>query len=162
MIVNEKAKALIKRFEGKRLRAYRCPAGVLTIGYGHTSAAGLPKVTDGMSITDAEADAIFSHDIELFSAQVAPLIKADVSGNQFGACVSLAYNIGVGAFSKSSVLRFVNQKKFQSAADAFKLWNKAGGRVLPGLTERRAAERELFLKPDTAASAPPAGNHPAQ
>lgn len=148
VIVNEKTKELIKRFEGKRLRAYRCSAGVLTIGYGHTSAAGAPKVVPGMTITDKEANAIFDRDIERFAAKIEGLIKVDLTDNQFGACVSLAFNIGVGAFSKSSVLRFINKSQFDNAADAFALWNKAGGRVLPGLTKRRAAEAALFQEDD--------------
>ena len=148
MLVNNKTKELIKRYEGKRLRAYRCSAGVLTIGYGHTSAAGAPKVTPGMTISEKEANAIFDRDIERFAAKVEDLIKVEITDNQFGACVSLAFNIGVGAFSKSSVLRFINQNKFDNAADAFALWNKAGGRVLPGLTKRRAAEAALFQEDD--------------
>ena len=148
MIVNDKTRELIKRFEGKRLRAYRCSAGVLTIGYGHTSAAGSPKVTPGMTISDKEANAIFDRDIERFAAKVEDLIKVELTDNQFGACVSLAFNIGIGGFSKSSVLRFINKHQFDNAADAFALWNKAGGRVLPGLVKRRAAEAALFQEDD--------------
>jgi lysozyme len=148
VIVNDKSKELIKRFEGKRLKAYRCSAGVLTIGYGHTSMAGLPKVTPGMTITAAECDAIFDRDIERFAAKVESLITVDIGDNQFGACVSLAYNIGVGAFAKSSVLRFLNKGQFNDAADAFALFNKGGGRVLPGLVSRRAAEAALFQSDD--------------
>lgn len=148
MIVNDKTKELIKRFEGRRLKAYRCSAGVLTIGYGHTSMAGSPQVTPGMTITAGDADAIFDRDIERFAARVEALIKVPVSENQFGAMVSLAFNIGVGAFAKSSVLRFTNKKQFNNAADAFALWNKAGGKVLPGLTKRRAAEAALYREDD--------------
>jgi len=148
MIVNDRTKDLIKRFEGKRLKAYRCAAGVLTIGYGHTSMAGAPKVTPGMTITEKEASAIFDRDIERFAAKVEDLIKVELTDNQFGACVSLAYNIGVGGFAKSSVLRFINKKQFDNAADAFALWNKAGGKVLPGLTVRRAEEAALFREDD--------------
>ena len=103
-----------------------------------------------MTVTADEADAIFSRDIERFAANVEALIKVDVGDNQFGALVSLAYNIGVGAFSKSSVLRFVNKKQFNDAADAFALWNKGGGKVLPGLVSRRAAEVSLFQLDDVA------------
>lgn len=148
MIVNAKTKDLIKRFEGKRLKAYRCSAGVLTIGYGHTSMAGSPQVTPGMTITAGDAEAIFDRDIERFAARVEAMIKVPISENQFGACVSLAFNIGVGAFSKSSVLRFLNKKQFNNAADAFALWNKAGGKVQPGLVRRRAAEAALFREDD--------------
>lgn len=148
MIVNDAAKRLIKKYEGLRLRAYRCSAGKLTIGYGHTSAAGAPDVKPGMVITKAEAEKIFDRDIEKFASGVAALIKVDVTENQFGACVSLAFNIGLGGFAKSSVLRFLNARKLDDAADAFLLWNRAtqNGRkvVLPGLTKRRAAEAALF------------------
>lgn len=152
MIVNDKTRELIKRYEGKRLRAYRCSAGVLTIGYGHTSAAGAPKVTPGMTISDKEANAIFDRDIERFAAKVEDLIKVELTDNQFGACVSLAFNIGVGGFAKSSVLRFINKRQFDNAADAFALWNKVdkNGRkvVEPGLVKRRAAEAALFQEDD--------------
>jgi len=150
MIVNSRAKALIKKFEGRRLTAYRCSAGVLTIGYGHTSMAGSPQVTPGMKITAKQADEIFDRDIERFAAKIEDLIKVEIGENQFGACVSLAFNIGVGGFAKSSVLRFINQRKFNDAADAFMLWNKAGGRVLPGLTKRRAEEAALFREDEVA------------
>lgn len=152
MDINDATKKLIKEFEGLRLKAYRCSAGVWTIGWGHTSAAGAPKVVPGMTITKAEAERIFDRDIERFAARVETLIKVDVTDNQFGACVSLAFNIGLGAFAKSSVLRFINAKRFDDAADAFMLWNKVtkGGRkvVEPGLTRRRAAEMELFKADD--------------
>lgn len=148
MEVSKEAKDLIKKFEGLRLEAYRCSAGVLTIGYGHTSAAGAPEVKQGMKITRAEANRIFETDLQKFATRVDDLIKVPLTDNQFGACVSLAYNIGIGAFGKSSVLRFVNKKQFENAADAFLLWNKAGGRVLPGLVKRRAAEAALFRKDD--------------
>jgi lysozyme len=148
MVVNSATKKLIKKWEGLRLKAYRCSAGVWTIGWGHTSAAGEPSVKEGMTITKREAERIFDRDIERFAARVEALIKTDVTENQFGAAVSLAFNIGVGAFSKSSVLRFINQRRFDDAADAFMLWNKVtkGGRkvVERGLTNRRADEMALF------------------
>jgi len=148
MNVNTATKKLIKEYEGLRLKAYRCSAGVLTIGWGHTSAAGEPVVRPGMTITKAEAERIFDRDIEKFAVGVEKLIKREINDNQFGACVSLAFNIGVGAFSKSSVLRFLSKGKFDDAADAFMLWNKVkkGDKkvVERGLTRRRAAEAALF------------------
>lgn len=144
MVVNSATKSLIKEYEGLRLKAYRCSAGVLTIGWGHTSAAGEPVVKSGSSISKAEAERIFDRDIENFAVGVEKLIKVDLNENQMGACVSLAFNIGLGAFSKSSVLRFVNKSKFSDAADAFLLWNKVGKKPVPGLTRRRAAEAALF------------------
>ena len=144
MVVNSATKSLIKEFEGLRLKAYRCSAGVLTIGWGHTSAAGEPVVKPGLTISKAEAIRVFDRDIQNFSEGVERLIKVDLTENQFGACVSLAFNIGVGAFSKSSVLRFVNKKRFDDAADAFLLWNKVGKKAVAGLTRRRASEAALF------------------
>jgi len=152
MNINPAAKKLIKEYEGLRLKAYRCSAGVLTIGWGHTSAAGEPTVKPGMTISKAEAERIFDRDIEVFAEGVANLIKVELDDNQFGACVSLAFNIGVGAFSKSSVLRFVNKKRFDDAADAFLLFNKVkknGKKVVEkGLVRRRAAEAALFKTND--------------
>ena len=154
MIVNERTKSLIKKFEGRRLTAYRCSAGVLTIGYGHTSMAGAPQVTPGMKITAKQADEIFDRDIERFAAKIEDLIKVDLGENQFGACVSLAFNIGVGGFAKSSVLRFINKRQFNDAADAFMLWNKVkkNGKLVvePGLTKRRAEEAALFREDEVA------------
>jgi GH24 family phage-related lysozyme (muramidase) len=150
MRIPKAALDLIKKYEGLRLNAYKCSAGVWTIGYGHTSAAGEPEVTPGMTITRAEANRIFDKDIQNFAVGVERLIKVPVSPAQFGACVSLAFNIGLGAFKKSSVLRFINQNRMNDAADAFLLWNKAGGKVLKGLVRRRAEEAELFSSADKA------------
>jgi GH24 family phage-related lysozyme (muramidase) len=137
--------ALIKQFEGFRGTAYKCPAGVWTIFYGHTSMAGPPKVTPGMKGTRAEGERILKEDLKVYEAGVRRAIKIELTPNQYSACVSLCYNIGVGAFGRSSVARFCNRRQWKNAADAFALWNKAGGRVLPGLTRRRAAEAALFM-----------------
>ncbi len=152
MKLTSEAKTLIKKREGLRLTSYRCPAGVLTIGYGHTSAAGEPVVTAGMKITKTQAENIFDHDIETFAKQVAATIPSSawLPDGAFSACVSLAFNIGLGAWKGSSVLKFIKLNRLDDAADAFLLWNKAtvkGKRqVLPGLTSRRAAEAALFTK----------------
>lgn len=148
--------ALIKRWEGCRLRAYRCSAGVLTIGYGHTSAAGSPRVYEGMTITQAEADAILVRDLVKYETAVDRALVREPSQPQFDACVSLCFNIGPGAFSGSSVARHFNAGNIVRAADAFLLWNKAGGRVLPGLEARRQDERKLFLSPAKPQPAAPA------
>jgi lysozyme len=81
-----------------------------------------------------------------FSAKIMPMIKVPVTDNQFSACVSLSYNIGDGAFSRSSVLKYINAKDFANAAKSFALWNKGVGKVLPGLVKRRESEKQLFLK----------------
>jgi len=141
---------LVKDFEGFRAKAYRCPAGVWTIGYGHTSMAGKPDVKPGMVISKAEGERILMNDLRVYEAGVRSAIKVNLTPNQYSACVSLCYNIGVGAFRRSSVARFCNRSQWKNAADAFALWNKAGGRVLPGLVRRRAAEASLFLKSSNA------------
>jgi lysozyme len=137
---------LIKQWEGFRAKAYRCPAGVWTIGFGHTSMAGKPDVKQGMVISKAEGERILLNDLKVYEAGVRSVIKVNLTPNQYSAAVSLCYNIGVGAFRRSSVARFCNRGQWKNAADAFALWNKAGGRVLPGLVRRRAAEAALFAK----------------
>ena len=136
---------LIRKWEGCRLAAYRCPAGVWTIGYGHTSMAGPPTVTAGLKITQQEADDILVRDLVKYEAAVDRALTRSPTQPQFDACVSLCYNIGQGAFAGSSVARKFNAGDISGAADAFLLWNKAGGKVLPGLEARRADERRMFL-----------------
>lgn len=136
---------LIKRFEGLRLTAYRCPAGVWTIGYGHTSAAGAPDVTPGMTITPQEADDILIRDLVKYEAAVSRALTRSPSQAEFDSMVSLCFNIGPGPFASSSLVRRYNAGDRARAADAFLMWDKAAGRVLPGLSARRAAERRLFL-----------------
>jgi lysozyme len=151
MTVNQATLYLVKGFEGLRVDAYQDSAGVWTIGYGTTAAAGLgitPKA--GMRITEAAAERLLLAGLDKFAGQIAPLITVPVNGNEFGACVSLAYNIGPGAFGKSTVLRKLNAGDRAGAAEAFVMWSKDGGKTLAGLTRRRAAEAKLFLTPDTA------------
>lgn len=151
-MINAAALDLIKEFEGFRAQAYRDPVGIVTIGYGTTAAAGVgisPKMGD--TITEAQASEYLMRAVDKFSAQIRPKITRETTPNQFGAMVSLAYNIGPSAFAKSSVLKRFNAGDVQGAADAFLMWNKAGGKVLGGLKRRREAERALFL---TTAPAP--------
>jgi lysozyme len=146
MQTNAEGLSLIKIFEGLRLKAYKDPVGILTIGYGHTYAAGAPEVKLGMVITREEAEAMLRRDLVMYEKAVADAVKVALTSNQNSACVSLCYNIGPGNFKKSSVLRFINQGRFDDAADAFLLWNRAGGKILSGLVKRRAAEAALFIK----------------
>lgn len=139
--------ALIGR-EGCRLKAYRDAVGVWTVGVGHTGRAAPPAVTPGLAITAAEADAILTADLKPFELAVAQAVARPLTQNQFDACVSLAFNIGAGAFRTSSVARFASAGETLEAADAFLLWTRAGGRVLEGLVSRRHAERAQFLAPD--------------
>jgi lysozyme len=148
MKINKAAIDLVKEFEGCKLTAYRDPIGVWTIGYGTTARAGLGIIpTGGMTITQAEADQLLADGLNKFADQIRPMINADLNDNQFGACVSLAYNIGVYGFNRSTALEKINDGDYAKAADAFLLWNKAGGKTLKGLVRRREAERKLFLTP---------------
>jgi lysozyme len=145
-MINNAATALIKEFEGCKLSAYKCPAGVWTIGYGTTAGAGIGVTPhDGMKITQDQADHYLNITLTNFAREISPSITQPINENEFGAFVSLAYNIGAGAFKKSSALRYFNAGDKAKAADAILMWNKAGGKVLSGLVRRRTAERALFL-----------------
>lgn len=145
MNVNAAGLSLIMRSEGLELEAYRDAVGVWTIGYGHTSMAGLPKVTPGMKITKEEAREILARDVEKFAVGVREIIKVPLTDNQFSAIVSFSYNVGLGALRSSSVLKAINSRNFSEVPRRLMLWVKAGGRTLPGLVTRRAAEGKLFL-----------------
>jgi lysozyme len=148
MNINKATIDLVKNFEGCKLTAYRDPIGVWTIGYGTTARAGLGIIpTGGMTITQAEADQLLADGLNKFADQIRPMINVGLNDNQFGACVSLAYNIGGHGFSTSSALKHINAGDYAKAADSFLLWNKAGGKTLKGLVRRREAERKLFLTP---------------
>ena len=130
---------LIKRFEGLRLSSYRDAVGVWTIGWGHTRTA-----RPGMRITREEADGLLREDVARFEACVESAVGRMINQNQFDALVSFAFNVGCSALSRSTLVRKVRAGDALGAANQFARWNKAGGRVLAGLTRRRAAERELF------------------
>lgn len=140
MSAQEVALGLIKPFEGCKLRAYRCPAGVWTIGWGATG----PDIVEGLVWTQAQADARLAQDVSKFLAGVRAAVKEPATDGQLGAMTSLAYNIGLAAFRKSTLLRLFNAGDVRGAAAQFARWNKAGGKVLPGLTRRRAAECAAF------------------
>lgn len=144
MQITDEGLALIKRFEGFRPRAYRCPAGVWTIGYGHTSSAGPPAVSADMAVDETMAETILRRDVEQFAAAVRTSLTRRLDDRQFSALVSFAYNVGIGNFRSSSVLRAVNAGDFDAVPRRLQLWNKAGGKVLAGLVRRRGAEAELF------------------
>jgi lysozyme len=141
MRINEEGLKLLKKFEGCKLKTYRCVAGVLTIGYGHTG----KDVTEGMTITKKEAEDLLVKDLERFEAGVKDLVKVSISENQFSALVSFAYNIGLNALSGSTLMKKLNAGDIMGAANQFERWNKAGGKEVQGLTNRRLAERDLFL-----------------
>lgn len=152
MKMTEEGLALIKRFEGLRLDAYRDAVGVWTIGYGHTSMAGAPQVHAGLRISEAEAHEILARDVEVFAQGVRELLVVELSNQQFSALVSFAYNVGLGGLKRSSVLAAVNNREFDAVPRRLSLWTKAGGRVLPGLVRRRAAEGALFMSANVAQS----------
>ena len=140
--INERGLNLIKSFEGLRLEAYRDAVGVLTIGWGSTG----PHVKTGMVITEEEAEALLRKDLSRFEAGVeACIADAPTTSDQFAAMVSLSFNIGLGRFATSTVLKRHKLGNRIGAANAFLLWNRAGGQVLRGLTRRREAERRLYL-----------------
>lgn len=140
MDVSEKGINLIKKYEGCRLTAYKCPAGILTIGYGHTGS----DVHVGMTITQEKADALLKIDLMIHCNNVEKLVKVPLTQNQFDALVSLEYNIGYGQFKNSTLLRLLNQGKYKEASEQFKVWRLGGGKVLPGLVKRRAEEALIF------------------
>lgn len=155
MQTNEAALKLIKDFEGWRANAYPDPAtggAPWTIGYGHTTAAGPPKVAKGLKITQEEGDAILRRDLKAVEKTVADAVKVPLNENQFGALVSFTFNCGGGNLRKSTLLKKVNDKDFKAAAAEFAKWNKAAGKVMAGLTRRRAAETALFLLPSKVAA----------
>ena len=134
--------SLIQEFEGLELKAYKCPAGIWTIGYGHTG----PEVYEGQTITKDEAEAILNNDLKKFEDGVDKLVTVHLTDNQKAALVSFAFNVGLGNLKNSTLLKMLNQGRYSDAAMQFLRWDKAGGKPLKGLSRRRAAERELFLK----------------
>lgn len=131
---------LIKSFEGLKLRAYLCPAKVWTIGFGSTG----PHVTPGKVITEAQADELLKDDLDRFEKAVTRLVTVPLTQNQYDALVSFAFNVGISALERSTLLKRVNAKLFDQAAAEFSKWNRGGGKILAGLTRRRAAEAALF------------------
>jgi lysozyme len=147
MKVNAEGYALIKRFEGCRLKSYRCPSGIWTIGFGNTFYENGDKVKEGDVITQQRAEELAKFIIDQFAVSIAPFIQKTLTENQFSACVSLAYNIGTGGFKRSSVFKKLNVNPTDATiADSFRLWNKGGGKILAGLVKRREAEIQLYFK----------------
>ena len=140
---------LIQHFEGclklheGKYKAYRCPANVLTIGWGHTNHHG--RKFDAASIwTAEECHQAFMEDMQGFERDVRKMATVPLTDYQFSALVSLAYNIGSSALKGSTLLRKLNSGDYIGASHEFKKWNKAGGKVLKGLTRRRASEAIMF------------------
>ena len=147
MKLSDKGYDLIKRFEGFSDRPYKCPAGISTIGYGNTYYPNGTKVkiTD-KQITREYANQILAHIADEFAEDVLKLVKSKITVNQLNALTSFAYNVGVANLAKSTLLKLVNiNPNDGNIAKEFLKWNKAGGKVLNGLTNRRIAESALYF-----------------
>jgi lysozyme len=140
MKVSQQGVDLIKQLEGFSAQAYRCPAGKLTIGYGH-----MLQDTSISEISSAMAEALLKVDIERFESAINRLVRVPLSQNQFDALVSLIYNIGIAAFSRSILLKKLNKGDFSAAADEFDRWVYVGKTVSVGLQSRRKIEKSLFI-----------------
>lgn len=141
MQISEKGLDLIRGSEGLSLKAYVCPAGILTIGYGHTG----PDVTAHLTITQDQANQLLRQDVARFESSVNEFVPLSMTQGMFDALVSFAYNLGAGALKSSTLLKKLIAGDKAGAADEFLRWNKANGQVLKGLTVRRESERKLFL-----------------
>lgn len=153
MKTSKKGLKFITQWEGTFLEAYRDVAGVLTIGVGHTSAAGSPTVYEGQTITQTQSDQILASDLKKVEDNVNRLVKVKLTQNQYDVLVSFDFN--TGALAKSSALRYLNEGNYEQAAINLTLYNKArvNGqlKVVQGLVNRRTAEKKLFLTPDSTA-----------
>jgi lysozyme len=139
--MNSECVDLIKQFEGCKLEAYQDQRGIWTIGYGSTS-----DVHEGMVITQADAELRLEADLAEAKKRLGALVQAALTENQWGALVSLVFNIGSGNFAGSTLRTLLNEAKIADAANEFPKWCRTGGLVNPGLLRRRNLERALFLK----------------
>lgn len=145
MQTSEKGIAVIKQFEGCKLTAYQDSVGVWTIGYGWTQPVDGKPIRAGMTIKQETAERLLKTGLVSYESDVSRLVKVGLTQGQFDALVSFTYNLGARSLSTSTLLRKLNAGDYAGAADEFLRWNKAGGKVLNGLTRRREAERALFL-----------------
>jgi lysozyme len=143
MQTSEAGRTLIKQFEGVRLTSYRDVVGILTIGVGHTA-----NVFENETITPQEADEFLAIDLHNAERAILNNVKVPLNQNQFDALSSFIFNIGGGAFSKSTLLKLLNQGDYLGAASQFLAWDMAGGQEQKGLKNRRYAERDLFMTPE--------------
>ena len=162
-MINQDALDLITEFEGFVPNWYKDPVGIWTVCYGHTDAAGSPlyKNTKSKRFTAAEGRDILANDLKIYETAVQRLFKGTtLNANQYGALVSFCYNLGEGNLSKSTLRKKVLAGDTLAAADEFLKWNRAGGKVLAGLTRRRKAERALFLKKTSSSQPQPTSPAP--
>ena len=148
MYIGQNGIDLIKKSEGCKLTSYKCPAGIWTIGYGNTQYENGIQVKQGETITQQRANELFMLLVDnRYGSAVSNLVRATITQNQFDALTSFAYNVGIGAFEKSTLLRKVNKDPSDiTIRDEFAKWNKGGGKVLSGLTTRRKAEADLYFR----------------
>ena len=139
MKIGNKGLEMIKHFEGLELNAYQCAAGVCTIGYGQTKA-----IQPGMVITEETANDMLVEELEEYENYINTMVKCPLSQNQFDALVSWVYNLGPANLQPSTLLKVLNAGDYAGVPAQIKRWNKAGGKVLEGLTRRRQAEADLF------------------
>lgn len=153
--VNAEGRALLKQWEGLRLEAYQDGGGVWTIGYGHTRTA-----QPGMKITTAKAKTLFNADIAPCEEAVERLVTVELNDNQFAALVSFVYNVGEGAFTKSTLLKKLNAGDYDAVPAQLMRWVKDNGKVVDGLVNRRAAESGLWARGSFVTSAGPTTAQP--
>lgn len=146
--INPEGLRLLKELEGCRLKAYKCQGGIPTIGYGSTFYEDDTPVRIGDLISSSDAETLLQNTLRSFEDGVARSVTVPLSGNEFSALVCFAFNVGLGAFRSSSLLRYLNQGNYQSASLEFGKWVIAGGKTSKGLKARREKEKALFLKKD--------------
>mgnify|MGYP000341648400 CR=1 FL=1 len=146
MVITNKLKELVKVFEGCKLSAYKCPAGIWTIGFGNTIYENGKAVKEGDKITLERAEQLLEIILIKFIQQVGEVVKSEINQNQKDALTDFAYNCGVGNLKSSTLLKKVNKNpKDPTIKDEFLKWNKSNGKVLNGLTKRRQAESNLYF-----------------
>lgn len=145
MKVNLRGEEMIKSYEELRLKAYLCPAKIPSISYGVTKYENGSKVKLVDEISKERAEELFKFTLGEFEKQVEKLIKVPVNENQFSALVSFSYNVGIGNFKSSTLLRKLNSEDYIGASNEFERWIYSNGKKLEGLKKRRKSEKELFL-----------------
>ena len=142
MVTSDKMVSIIKTEEGLSLRACKAIPSeqYWTIGYGHYG----PEVRANQTITEPEAEALLRKDLKVFENEVNSDIKVQITQSQFDACISLSYNIGIGSFGNSDIVKYINEGKFGHACVEFPIYRRAGGQILQGLVTRRQMEMEFF------------------
>jgi len=146
MVISNKLKELVKEFEGCKLTAYKCPAGIWTIGYGNTQYENGKAVKEGEVITLEIAEQLLELILIKFIQQVGEIVKTNINQNQKDALTDFAYNCGVGNLKTSTLLKKVNaDPKDKTIRAEFEKWTRANGKVLNGLVKRRNAEANLYF-----------------